>query len=220
MQKIEKNLTLAKAYKKWLTGLNKSGKDHPTYTSNNKYYYDIVANLLWVQKGLCAYTEMYLLDSKKVAPVKWKAGKFQHFEFLGHLDHYDSSKKKKTGWEWSNFFVVHSDVNVKRKGQKKVNGILKPDNPKYDPFYYLQYDFKTHNFLPNSGRDFELQKKILEDINTLGLNYQPIIDYRRDYLNPIVDDVLLGVLPLVKAKERLIKFYTAFEMSIKSLNIK
>jgi hypothetical protein len=219
MQKIAKDLTLATAYKRWLTDLKKSGKDHPQYSSANKYYYDIVANLLWVQKGLCAYTEMYLLNQQDVAPGNWNAGKFKKFEFLGQLDHYDSKLKKQKGWEWTNFFVVHSDVNVKRKGQKSTHGILKPDDPKYDPFYYLEYDFKTHNFLPNSERDIPLQHKILEDINTLGLNFKPIIDYRREYLTPLIDDVQLGKLTLVKATQRLKSFYTAFEMSIQSLKL-
>jgi hypothetical protein len=219
MQKIVKDLTLATAYKKWLDNLNKSGKDHPTYTSTNKFYKDVVANLLWVQKGLCAYTEMYLVDSKSVHPRYWKEGKFKNFEFLGHLDHYDSILKKKKGWDWNNLFVVHSDVNVKRKGQKSVHGILKPDDPKYDPFYFLEYDFKTHNFLPNSNRDPTLQMKILEDINTLGLNFKPIIDYRKEYLTPLIDDVQLGILTLLKAKQRLLKFYTAFAMSIQLLKL-
>jgi len=219
MRKIEKDLVLATAYKKWLDSLNKAGKDHPDYTSAHKYYNDIVANLLWVQKGLCAYTEMYLVNIKELAPVNWDAGRFKDFDFLGHLDHYDPSLKKKKGWEWDNLFVVHGDVNVKRKGQKKVQGLLKPDKPKFDPFHYLQYDFKTHNFLPNGDRTLALQSKILDDINTLGLNYQPIIDYRREYLNPIIDDVSLGFLDLSKAKERLFQFYTSFEMSIKSLGM-
>jgi len=63
MRKIEKDLTLATAYKKWLDGLNKSGEEHPEYTSNGKFYQDIVANLLWVQKGLCAYTAMFLVNA-------------------------------------------------------------------------------------------------------------------------------------------------------------
>jgi len=138
---------------------------------------------------------------------------------LGHLDHYDSGLKKKKGGEWNNFFVVHGDVNVKRKGQRKPYGLLKPDRPTYDPFYYLEYDYKTHNFVPNSERDTSLQTKILHDINTLGLNYKPIIDYRREYLTPIIDDVSLGIMTLTKAKERLFKFYTAFEMSIQSLRL-
>ena len=145
--------------------------------------------------------------------------RFKDFEFLGQLDHYDTSLKKQKGWEWTNFFVVHSDVNVKKKGQKSVHGILKPDEPHYDPFYYLEYNFKTHHFLPNSDRPLPLQQKILEDINTLGLNYKPIIDHRMRHLIPLIEDIKLGKLTLLQAKERLMQFYTAFEMSISSLGL-
>jgi len=64
-----------------------------------------------------------------------------------------------------------------------------------------------------------LQKLILEDLNTLGLNFKPIIDYRREYLTPLIDDVQLGKLRLTNAKEKLKNFYTAFEMSIRSLRL-
>lgn len=219
MRKITKDLSLATAYKKWIDEINAKGADHPEYKSDHKYYRDIVANLLWVQGGLCAYTEMYLMDKADVDPANWTKGRIKEFDFLGHLDHYDSKLKKKHGWEWENFFVVHSDVNVKRKGQKKVNGLLKPDKARYDPFYYLEYDFRTHNFLPNRQRDLTIQRKILEDIHTLGLNYKPIIDYRREYLNPIIEDVRLGMSTLAAARKRIFKFYTAFEMSIQTLGL-
>jgi hypothetical protein len=220
MKKIDKKLDIATAYKKWLDKINKTGKKHPAYTSSgNKHYYDIVANLLWVQQGLCAYTEMYLINKNSVAGDKWTKGGFKKFEFLGQLDHFDPSLKDKKGWEWDNFFVVHGDVNVKRKRDKAVNGIIKPDKATYDPFYYLEYDFKQHHFLPNRDRTIVEQKLILEDINTLGLNFQPIIDYRIEYLKPIIDDVHIGVLPIASARKKLNKFYTAFEMSILSLGL-
>lgn len=219
MKKIEKDLSLATSYKKWLEDLDKSKQNHPEYKSSQGYYYDIVANLLWVQKGLCAYTEMYLINPDDVKPEKWEKGKFKKFEFLGQLDHYNSSLKKTKGWEWTNFFMVHSDVNVKRKGSKKVNEVLKPDKKEYDPFYFLEYDFKTHNFVPNRERDFHQQKLILEDINTLGLNFKPIIDYRKEYLMPLIDDMLLGKTTIAEARKKLKNFYTAFEMSISHLGI-
>ena len=53
----------------------------------------------------------------------------------------------------------------------------------------------------------------------MGLNFQPIIDYRIEYLKPIIDEVLLGVLKINYARTRLNKFYTAFEMSILSLGL-
>jgi hypothetical protein len=218
MKKIDKDLALATSYKKWLEGLK--GKKHPTYTSSNhKYYYDIIANLLWVQQGLCAYTEMFLINKNNVSKEKWAKGGFPKFEFLGQLDHFNPTLKEKKGWEWDNFFVVHSDVNVKRKRDKKINGIIKPDKETYDPFYFLEYDFKQHHFLPNRNRTTKEQDLILEDVNTLGLNFQPIIDYRIEYLKPIIDEVQLGIITIAKARQKLNKFYTAFEMSLSSLGL-
>ncbi len=215
MRKIEKDLNLAFAYKRWLDRLDKSGKNHPEYTSsNNKYYYDIVANLLWVQKGLCAYTEMYLINAENVSPDKWTNGKFIKFEFMGQLDHFDPKLKKDNGWDWGNFFVVHTDVNIKRKRDKILHGIIKPDKFDYNPFDFLEYDFKQHNFLPNRKKDLKNQQLILDDINALGLNFQPIIDYRKEYLNPIINDVQFEILTIEEARKKLNKFYTAFEMSI------
>jgi hypothetical protein len=220
MRKIDKHLSLATAYKKWLEGLTASKKKQPEYSSsNNKYYYSIIANLLWVQQGLCAYTEMFLSTKNTVAPEKWKKGTFPKFEFLGQLDHFDPTLKNTKGWEWDNFFVVHTDVNTKRKRDKKLHGIIKPDKEDYNPFDFLEYDFKQHHFLPNRNRSVKDQRLILEDINTLGLNFQPIIDYRIEYLKPIVDEVQLGILTIDKARKKLNKFYTAFEMSILSLGL-
>jgi hypothetical protein len=220
MKKIDKNLALATSYKKWLEGLNKSGKPHPNYTSSNhKFYYDVIANLLWVQQGLCAYTEMFLVNKNAVSPEKWEDGSFKKFEFLGQLDHFNATLKATKGWDWDNFFLVHSDVNVKRKRDKKINGIIKPDEENYDPFHYLEYDYKQHHFLPNRNRALAQQKLIFEDINVLGLNFQPIIDYRKEYLKPIMDDVQLGILSIARAKQKLNKFYTAFEMSLLSLGL-
>jgi hypothetical protein len=217
MRKIDKSIHLATSYQAWVKNFNDKGHSHVPYSSKHKYYMDIVGNLLWVQKGLCAYTEMYLSDITTLDPTKWKAGRIAKFDFMGHLDHYDCTLKDSKGWEWSNFFVAHSDVNVKHKGAKKVNSLLKPDSPSYEPFFYLQYDFKTHNFLPNVNREDGLQDQILEDINALGLNYKPIIDYRKEYLVPIIDDVLLGKKSIKDAHSSLFKFYTAFEMIAKSV---
>jgi hypothetical protein len=220
MKKIDKNLSLATSYKKWLDGIEKTGKNHPTYnSSNHRFYYDIIANLLWVQQGLCAYTEAFLINKNNVAPDKWNAGTFNRFDTLGQLDHFDPKLKETKGWEWDNFFMVHSDVNTKLKRDKKVNGIIKPDKEDYNPFYFLEYNFKLHHFLPNRERTLKEQNLIYQDIIIIGLNYQPIIDYRIAELKPIIDDVLLGKLTSVKATQKLKQFYTAFEMSLLSLGL-
>jgi len=160
---------------------------------------------------------MFLINKNTVDPENWERGTFKKFEFLGHLDHFDASLKETKGWEWSNFFVAHSDVNTKRKRDKKIHGIIKPDNENYDPFEFLEYDFKQHHFLPNRNKSLKDQQQILEDINTLGLNFQPIIDYRKAYLKPIIDEVQLGMITTANARSKLNQFYTAFEMSILSI---
>ncbi len=215
MKAINKSLELATAYKSWIEKLDNENKLHPPYNSStNEYYYDIVANLLWVQQGLCAYTEMYLIDKDKVNPKLWKNGRFNRFQFLGQLDHYDASLKEQKAWDWNNFFMIHSDVNTKHKRSKSVNYLLKPDKGNFSPFYFLDYDVVTHFFIPNVNRDQEMITKIQEDIFSLGLNFEPISDYRRIYLKPIFEEIELGICTVDVARQKLNKFYTAFEMAI------
>lgn len=217
MQKINKTLTLAIDYKNWLATINKR-KSHPKFTSSNhRYYYDVVANLLWVQKGLCAYTELYLCDSSNFDEEKWGNGVFKKFELKGQLDHYDATLKATKGWDWGNFFLIDSDVN-RKKNNKKMSGILKPDNENYDPFYFLEYDFKSHHFLPNSKRSNKDQDKILEEIKILGLNFQPIIDHRKAYISPLINEVTLGIKSADEVRNSLYQFYTSFEMSLQNMS--
>ena len=84
MQKIDKGQLLATNYKAWIDAINARSAAHPEYNSSkNKYYNDIVANLLWVQRGLCAYTEMFLMDPEGVKPALWVSGSIAKIEFLG-----------------------------------------------------------------------------------------------------------------------------------------
>jgi len=151
----------------------------------------------------------------------WESGKYGKgkFEFFGHLEHYDDSLKDNKGWLWSNLFVVDSDINTKRKGSKSVKYALKPDADDYDPFYFLEYNFKEHKFLPNKDREFELQEDILHDINVLGLNFQPVVQNRKAQLTTLVEEVRLGIKTLEEAKTSLRKYFTAFEMIVKTLKL-
>lgn len=163
---------------------------------------------------------MMLFDPGNLSPDKWVKGKFpEKFKFFGQLEHYDESLKKTKGYLWSNLFVVHSDINTKNKGSKKVNYVLKPDLNNYDPFFLLQYNFKSHYFIPNIEREDDLQIKILEDINVLGLNFQPVIQQRRKKLNGLIESVRLKQKTLIEARLELFEFYTSFEMAIKSFGI-
>jgi len=213
MRKIDKRDILATQYKKWLDNLLEDA-DHPKYNSSkSKYYYDIIANLIWIQKGLCAYTEYFMQDYQQYRDANWTGGVFPEFAFAGELDHYYPHLKENRGWLWDNFFLIDADVNSKKvKGSKVPFGILKPDKIDFDPFYYLEYDISNHLFLPSNERGIDEQLDILHDLKVLGLNWQPTVERRANYLNPIINDVRYGVLTYDDAYGRLYQFFTAFEL--------
>lgn len=215
MRKIDKSVLLATKYKEWLDDLAAKGKAHPKYTSSNfKYYYDIIGNLVWSQKGLCAYSERKMQDPAKCAPENWKDGAYKQFQFAGQLDHYDATLKKTKGWDWNNFFLIDADVNVKGKREKRPNGILKPDKRTFDPNVYLEYKLPDHIFIPNRNLDFVMQEKVRHDLTCLGLNFEPIIDIRKEYLAPYLTDIEYQAQTADQARVKLTQFYTAFEMAV------
>lgn len=215
MRKIDKSQLLAAKYKEWLDDLAAKGKKHPKYNSSGfKYYYDIVANLVWVQQGLCAYSERRMQDHHKCAPKNWKEGEYKQFQFAGQLDHYDAELKKNKGWDWDNFFLIDSDVNVKGKRMNRPNGILKPDIEAFDPNNYLEYKLPDHIFVPNRNLDFEIQEKVRHDLTCLGLNFEPIIDIRKEYLAPYLTDIEYQAQTTSQVRVKLTQFYTAFEMAV------
>jgi hypothetical protein len=219
MKAINKEIILATAYKTWLDNLENEDAGHPEYKSSTRYYYDIVANLLWVQGGLCAYTEMFLADHSRFRPDAWIEGRIAPFETFGQLDHYDSTLKADKGWSWDNFFVIHSDINTKRKRSNKVNGQLKPDKTGFDPSHYLRYDIDEHFFIPNiEGKSDEQINLIEEDINALGLNYEPVVDYRKLRLAPLFNKIGFGLLTIEDARNSLNSIYTAFDMGVSQIN--
>lgn len=219
MRKLDKTEILAVEYKNWQDSFAVN-EAQPKYNSSaGKFYYDVIANLIWIQKGLCAYTEYMMQGFEKCNPVNWNNNKFKQFTFAGGLDHYDPTLKNTQGWLWDNFFLIDSDVNSKKvKGSKKPNSLLKPDKPDFDPSYYLEYDVSIHEFIPNRTRTFEEQNLILQDINTLGLNWQPTVERRAKYLNEIINDVKYGVVTFENAYSNLIQFFTAFELSKKYMD--
>ena len=76
-------------------------------------------------------------DSGKCAIANWADGVFKKFQFAGELDHYNPGLKANRGWQWSNLFVIDSDVNSKKvKGSLIPMGILKPDKPDFDPLFF------------------------------------------------------------------------------------
>jgi hypothetical protein len=213
MRRINKTVILAKQYKDWLDDLTKNNKQHPSYNSSNgRFYYDIVANLIWVQSGLCAYSERWMQDHTLFEPGNWMNGKFKKFEFSGQLDHFDCSQKDNLGWLWDNFFLIDSDINVKIKKTNQPSGILKPDLTNFNAADYLEYDPSIHCFIPKRTLDFDVQEKVLRDISYLGLNFQPIIDIRRQYLAPLIEDVKYELKTYEEVKRSMHQFFTAFEL--------
>lgn len=215
MRKIDKSGLLATKYKKWLDELSANEKSHPKYNSSGfKYYYDIVASLVWLQAGLCAYSERKMQDHLRCAPENWVNGAFKRFQFSGQLDHYDAALKNSKGWDWDNFFLIDSDVNVKSKRVNRPFGILKPDATSYNPNVYLEYKLPDHIFVPNRSLDFEMQEKVRHDLTCLGLNFEPIIDIRKEYLAPYLTDIEYQAQTTDQVRVKLTQFYTAFEMAV------
>lgn len=213
MRKIDKTQILATQYKIWLDKLEASNIDHGPYNSaKNPFYKDIFMNLLTCQGGVCAYTELFLCDPEEYDSAKWENGKFiGKFPLKGQLEHFDPELKNTRCWLWDNLFVSDSDINTKIKRHKQVDPILKPDDYSYDPFKLLEYDLKLHIFKPNKNiRDIETYTRIQEMLDTLGLNWDPIRDYRRKYLNEILSLVNLGFNKIDEAS--VYQFFTAFEM--------
>ncbi len=190
MRKLDKTQILSTIYKKWEEEFENNNKKHPKYNSSKgKFYRDIVMNLFYIQKGLCAYTEQNLCDEFFYKKNNWKKGRYktpknyEKAECKGQLEHYDESLKSKKGeegkkdWLWDNFFMADSDTN-RRKGRKSVekdaedNYILKPDEPNYNEFELLEYDNKRHIYRANRNQTKEKIDQIDRMINeVLGMNY-------------------------------------------------
>lgn len=183
MRKIDKQCTLSTNYRQWEQQLT---SPHPDYTSSrHQFYKDIVTQLLACQEGLCAYTERRLCAEDCYNTSHWANGIYQNPkpEFEGELDHFDPTRKTDEAWAWDNFFVVSTHINQKIKGKKRVDYILKPDAPQYDPFRLLAYNPTTHLFTPNPTLTIIEQERIQTMIDTLGINFGPIVRTRQEYLN-------------------------------------
>lgn len=196
MRKLSKLINYAREYESWENALKK--KVHDEYSSSGKYKNDILAELLIIQDGLCAYTEYRLMSVEDVASLNTK---FTKDKFTGEikdfpidLEHFDSTLKKKFGWKWSNFFAVNTTINqkVKRREEseliklgKTVHYLMKPDSDSYDPMILLDYDKDLDLFVPNSNLDKTDFVKVKEMILCLGLNNAYIKDKRTMYYNEL-----------------------------------
>ncbi len=177
MRKIDKSAILSLKYKEWEEGLEVD--KHPKYASSskNKYYHDIKMSLLYCQKGLCAYTEQLLCDTKYLDQENWDNERYtkvlsseDRYAIQGDLEHFDSSLKTNNAWLWDNLFVVATHNNCRIKGSKPIKPILKPDSPNYDPYKYLTFDSEEGIFGANRILDDAEKEDVEYMIRTLGLN--------------------------------------------------
>lgn len=211
MKKIDKTKILSSKYKGWLDKLNRDKVKHPD-NSSSTYYYDVVMNLLHCQKGVCAYTEMFLCNPSLLGEDKWENGRYKlkklkKPECFGELDHFDPKLKKNKYWEWDNLFVIASKIN-KRKGKKEVDDILKPDSPGYDPMKLLEYNEKYHIFIPHTGiKNKTKRKRIQRMIEVLHLNFDLVCRERRRFLKEVFKSRDIGQ-PIEPDR-----FFTAYQMA-------
>ncbi len=182
MRKIQKEI-LSTEYKQWLDELNRKNKPHPP--RSEKYKTDVVMNLLYCQKGVCAYTEVSLCDARFWDKDKWKDGRYKSRKpgCSGELEHFDHDLKETEYWEWDNLFVAKSEIN-RLKGIKKVDKRFKPDAPDYDPRKYLEY--KNNIFAAKSTiSDTGLKESVEAMIKTLQLNFDDVRCKREKYLEMV-----------------------------------
>jgi hypothetical protein len=192
MRKIVKEIDniLSSSYRSWHNKLEVRKEKHlPGY----RYYYDDVAMSLYrCQKGVCAYTEMFICIPDLYTDNNWVKGRYRisdkanykRNDHFGEMDHFDPLLKKDKYWLWSNLFMIHSSINsIKR--DTKVAPFLKPDLDDYRPEKYFDYDETTHRFIPNVDiQDEQVRNEIQMMIDrVLCLNHGVVQKERRDYIN-------------------------------------
>lgn len=211
MKKLDKKITLALEFKKWYA----KNKKYAYNSSNNKYYYDLLYELLIIQDGLCAYTEYRLIETKvlnklKKDFVKGKNNTIIKPQIPAHLEHFDKKHKQVSAWDWKNFFASFEHVNVKKnrlEDQYGIDTILKPDLKGYDPGNLLNYDADLHMFYPKLNLTKSKQNRVKNMILVLGLNNDFIKMKRSEYLSTI------EVLEFYREQKQIItQFHTAYGM--------
>jgi len=206
MRRIDKTKILSSKYKEWLDKLDRDKVKHP---HSRTYYNDVVMNLLHCQKGVCAYTEMFLCNSGLLSEDKWKNGRYaeKKTEHFGELEHFDPKLKANRFWEWDNLFVIHSDIN-RLKRDKDIDDIPKPDSPGYDPDKLLEYDDDTHLFVPHTDIKNETERRHIERmIDVLQLNHNTVRCEREIFLKKV------GEYREVNRTVNIDRFFTACRMA-------
>jgi hypothetical protein len=215
MRKIDKSKILSKNFREFERILEVD--EHPLHESKEKreYYTDIKMNLLYAQKGLCAYSEKSLIsDMSFISLDKWideiytKELTDNEKKFIrGDIEHFNESLKPKNAFLWSNLFVVDTHINCRIKGKKPIiKDILKPDEKEYNPYEYLEFDLETGLFFPYYDLSPEIEKDVQYMIDILGLNCYH--GERKEYL-----ELILDLYPKREPKQ----FITAWNMTLNLL---
>ena len=222
MKALNKICNKATAYKTWIDNLCKCNKDCTSYYSSHKYCKDIKANLLLVQNGVCAYTEIQLDDISDFNDRDWENGVYiGNAQFQGHLDHFDSSKRHlgKESWLWENFFFVNPTINVVKKDEI-VYDILKPDRAHYNPNDFIDYNIELNIFIVSDHiTDDGIREQVAHMIdNVLCLNRGFIHRMRKEYLGDVFAEYYAGITDIDDLEITHVKqFFTAFEMTMNKL---
>ncbi|MFY7911456.1 MAG: hypothetical protein ACOVO2_17970 [Emticicia sp.] len=200
MQKIDKNYDeiLSTKYKSWVDNLEKQGQKHP---ESRTYYDDVVMDLYRCQRGVCAYTEMFICPSSLYHKTNWKEGKyeisdeaeFKRTDHFGDLEHFNPDLKSNQYWLWDNFFMIHSKING-LKSNKAIVSYLKPDLADYSPEKYFEYDDVTHRFIPNTDIEDEIKRSEIQRMidEILFLNHGVVRNERESFINEIKQKIKFG----------------------------
>jgi hypothetical protein len=178
---------------------------------NGDFYYSIVRNLFSIRDGLCAYTERRLCPKKHYVGLTEFSGN-EKSGFDGNLEHFDASLKGSNGWQWDNFLMAHTDTN-RRKNNKPVNYILKPDSADYDPNFYLSYNYEKHLFHANTENlTSEEIIRVNGMIVLLGISFDSVVDDREKYFEEMISQVEFKLADWQDFEGKVDRFYTAFKM--------
>lgn len=211
MRKLDKKITLSTKYEEWY----KSNITHKYDSTSNKFYHDVFFELLIIQQGLCAYTELRLIESENLDRLKagFVDGKYTvdyKPAVPAQIEHFSKARKITSGWDWNNLFVAFMGVNLKKnplEDKYGIDNILKPDTLKYNPHKYLIYDASLHIFIPNSTLSKTEYKKVFNMILVLGLNNDWIKMERKGYLEAIKEKESWS-----QNKQTINQFHTAYSM--------
>ncbi|MEL6694715.1 MAG: hypothetical protein AAFP89_00685 [Bacteroidota bacterium] len=234
MKKIDKSAQLSSKYFQQLSQWEDSGKAHPPYKSDHRFYEDVLMNLLHCQDGLCAYTEMILTNPDLLNHNLWEDGSYHgrngKQSVAADIEHFDPDLKPNKGWLWENLFAVDPTINRKVKGIQKPDDILKPDEQKYDPHKYLYYvpdpligdtesTEMSHIYVPNPELPDAVKVRVQKMIKILGLNHSMVVARREEKLRYMIEYVQNGFKTFDQISSETKEFPTAIEFIKKKMKV-